>query len=295
MNEDAATDAASMPLRRLSERVNEDAATHATSMPRISVFTLFPDLIEAHASASLLGRARDGGVLEVRAHNLRRFGTGVHQSVDDAPFGGGAGMVLAPGPVFTAVETAIAEGIAARPVFLLGPGGRRLTQEVARELAELLVEAGGFSLVCGRYEGFDQRIHDHLADGELSIGDVVLGGGEVAAMAVAESVGRLLPGVMGNDQSAIIESFADGLLEHPQYTRPAEFRGWAVPDVLRSGDHARVARWRLAAALTLTASKRPDLFSQRGELTKVERRALAEFGSIGEVAGLVAGEGLSTE
>lgn len=249
-------------------------------MPRISVFTLFPDLIEAHASASLLGRARDGGVLEVRAHNLRRFGAGVHQAVDDAPFGGGAGMVLAPGPVFAAVETAIAEGTAARPVFLLAPGGRRLTQQVARELAAVLVETGGFSLVCGRYEGFDQRIHDHLADGELSIGDVVLGGGEVAAMAVAEAVGRLVPGVMGNDQSAVVESFADGLLEHPQYTRPAEFRGWAVPEVLRSGDHARVARWRLAAALSLTAQKRPDLLAELGELTTAQRRAVAEFGAV---------------
>ena len=246
-------------------------------MPRISVFTLFPELIEAHASSSLLGRARNGGVLEVRAHNLRRFGIGVHQAVDDAPFGGGAGMVLAPGPVFAAVETAIEEGAAARPVFLLGPGGRRLTQRVARELAALLVDTGGFSLVCGRYEGFDQRIHDHLADGELSIGDVVLGGGEVAAMAVAEAVGRLVPGVMGNEQSAVVESFADGLLEHPQYTRPAEFRGWAVPEVLRSGDHARVARWRLATAISITAAKRPDLFAEHGELTSVERRALKEF------------------
>jgi tRNA (guanine37-N1)-methyltransferase len=249
-----------------------------SSVPRISVFTLFPDLIEAHASTSLLGRARESGVLEVRAHDLRRFGLGVHQSVDDAPFGGGAGMVLAPGPVFEAVETAIAEGQAARPVFLLGPGGRRLTQSLAQELAALLVERGGFSLLCGRYEGFDQRIHDHLVDDELSIGDVVLGGGEVAAMAVAEAVGRLVPGVMGNVESAIVESFSDGLLEHPQYTRPAEFRGWAVPEVLRSGDHARVARWRHAQALVRTGLRRPDLLVARGDLTASEVKALAEFG-----------------
>jgi tRNA (guanine37-N1)-methyltransferase len=272
-----------------------DAPESRRPTPRISVFTLFPELIATHASTSLLGRARAAGVLDVHAHDLRRFGVGVHQSVDDAPFGGGAGMVLAPGPVFDAVETAIAEGVAARPVLLLGPGGRRLTQSVARELATVLVERGGFSLLCGRYEGFDQRIHDHLVDGELSIGDVVLGGGEVAAMAVAEAVGRLIPGVMGNDQSAIVESFADGLLEHPQYTRPAEFRGWSVPDVLRSGDHARVARWRHAQALARTAALRPDLFAERGSLTPIEIRSLAEFGIDLTGGTLRADEGASTE
>ena len=254
------------------------AADQASATPRISVFTLFPDLIEAHASTSLLGRARTSGVLEVRAHDLRRFGVGVHQAVDDAPFGGGAGMVLAPGPVFDAVETAIAEGAASRPVLLLGPGGRQLTQSVARELAQLLAAQGGFSLVCGRYEGFDQRIHDHLADGELSVGDVVLGGGEVAAMAVAEAVGRLVPGVMGNADSSVVESFSDGLLEHPQYTRPAQFRGWEVPEVLRSGDHAKVDRWRHVQAILRTARDRPDLYAARGGLTAVEQKWFREFG-----------------
>ena len=187
-------------------------------------------------------------------------------------------MVLAAGPVFEAVETAISEGAASRPVHLLGPGGRRLTQGVARELADLLVQTGGFSLVCGRYEGFDQRIHDHLADGELSLGDVVLGGGEVAAMAIAEAVGRLVPGVMGNATSAVVESFADGLLEHPQYTRPADFRGWAVPDVLRSGDHAKVDRWRHVQSIVRTARERPDLFAARGALTATEEKWFREFG-----------------
>ncbi len=250
----------------------------AAAPPRISVFTLFPDLVEAHASTSLLGRARAAGVLEVHAHDLRRFGVGVHNAVDDAPFGGGAGMVLAPGPVFVAVETAISEGTASRPVLLLGPGGRTLTQSVAHELAELLVRSGGFSLICGRYEGFDQRIHDHLADGELSLGDVVLGGGEVAAMAVAEAVGRLVPGVMGNADSSIVESFSDGLLEHPQYTRPAEFRGWEVPEVLRSGDHAKVERWRHVQAIVRTARDRPGLFAARGGLTAGEEKWFREFG-----------------
>lgn len=253
-------------------------ADRTSSTPRISVFTLFPDLIEAHATTSVLGRARAAGVLEVRAHDLRRFGVGVHQAVDDAPFGGGAGMVFAPGPVFDAVETAISEGSASRPVLLLGPGGRTLTQSVARELAELLVASGGFSLVCGRYEGFDQRIHDHLADDELSVGDVVLGGGEVAAMAVAEAVGRLVPGVMGNVDSGVVESFSDGLLEHPHYTRPAEFRGWGVPEVLRSGDHAKVDRWRHVQALVRTARDRPDLYAARGALTVVEAKWFREFG-----------------
>ena len=250
----------------------------AVPAPRISVFTLFPDLIEAHAVTSLLGRARDNGVLEICAHDLRRFGVGVHQAVDDSPFGGGAGMVLAPGPMFAAVETALDERVAHRPVFLLGPGGRQFTQAVARELAQLLTDTGGFSLVCGRYEGFDQRIYDHLADGELSIGDVVLGGGEVAAMAIAEAVGRLVPGVMGNAESAVVESFSDGLLEHLQYTRPAEFRGWEVPDVLRSGDHARVARWRHAQAIVRTARLRPDLLDARQPLSKAELKAIDEFG-----------------
>ena len=187
-------------------------------------------------------------------------------------------MVLAPGPVFDAVETAIAEGTASRPVLLLGPGGRQLTQSVARELAELLVERGGFSLLCGRYEGFDQRIHEHLADGELSVGDVILGGGEVAAMAVAEAVGRLVPGVMGNAESIVVESFSSGLLEHPQYTRPAEFRGWQVPEVLRSGDHAKVDRWRHVQALVRTGRERPDLYAARGALTAIEAKWFREFG-----------------
>ncbi len=195
--------------------------------------------------------------------------TDVHRSVDDAPFGGGAGMVLMAEPLFAAVEAVDPP----RPLLYLGPAGRRLDQAGARELA-----AGeGFSLLCGRYEGVDERVREHLVDGELSIGDYVLGGGEVAAMVVLEAVGRLVPGVMGNDASGEDESFSDGLLEYPHYTRPAEFRGWAVPEVLRSGDHARVARWRRAQALDRTRRERPDLLEARGELTDDEHRLLAEF------------------
>src|SRR5580692_5381992 len=197
---------------------------------RVDVFTIFPELIEEFSAVALLGRARGGGLLDLRIHDLRDSTTDARRSVDDAPFGGGAGMVLTPGPVFAAVETADPP----RPLYLLGPRGRRFDQPLAEELAGLAdAPAGGFSLLCGRYEGVDERVVDHLVDGELSIGDYVLAGGEVAALVVIEAVSRLLPGTMGNEASATDESFTAGLLEYPHYTRPAEFRGWEVPDVLR--------------------------------------------------------------
>lgn len=235
---------------------------------RIDVFTLFPDLVDRFCTESLLGRARLGGLLELRCHDLRAHTHDVHRTVDDAPFGGGAGMVMKPDPIFAAVEAERPP----RPLLLLGPGGRRFDQAMARELAGL----EGFALLCGRYEGVDHRVREHLVDGELSVGDVVLGGGEVAACLVIEAVTRLLPGVMGNDASAGEESFGDsGLLEHPQYTRPAEFRGWAVPEVLRSGDHGRIARWRRAQALHRTLRDRPDLVDP-DSLTDRDRAMLAE-------------------
>ena len=237
---------------------------------RIDVFTIFPELVADFARSSLLGRAGERGLLEVRTHNLRDGATDVHRSVDDAPFGGGAGMVLSPEPIFTVVEAADA----VRPLYLLGPGGRRLDQPLVRELAT----RPGFSLLCGRYEGVDERVRDHLVDDELSVGDYVLAGGEVAAMVVLEAVGRLVPGVMGNATSADEESFGDGLLEYPQYTRPARFRDWQVPAVLRSGDHARVAAWRRAAALARTQRRRPDLVAARGGLSAEERALLETFG-----------------
>ena len=234
------------------------------------MFTIFPGMIESFAGQALLGKAQERGLLEVRAHDLRAQTTDPHRTVDDAPFGGGAGMVLMPEPVFAAVE-AVAPP---RPLFLLGPGGRRLDQSHARELATL----DGFSLLCGRYEDVDHRIREHLVDGEISIGDYVLAGGEVAAMVILEAVGRLVPGVMGNQESSTEESFSDGLLEYPHYTRPASFRGWDVPDVLRSGDHARVDRWRRAQAIARTARDRPDLIEARGGLTETDRVVLREFG-----------------
>ncbi len=237
---------------------------------RIDVFTIFPDMVAAFADQALLGRARAAGLLDVRAHDLRATTTDPHRTVDAAPFGGGAGMVLMPEPVFAAVE-AVAPP---RPLLLLGPGGRTFDQGMARALAG----GDGFSLLCGRYEGVDERVRAHLVDGELSIGDYVLAGGEVAAMVVLEAVGRLVPGVMGNEGSAEEESFTDGLLEYPHYTRPASFRGWEAPAVLRSGDHAKVARWRRAMALARTASQRPDLLVGRGGLAEDERRLLDDHG-----------------
>jgi len=226
---------------------------------RIDVFTIFPAMVDDFASQSLMGKARERGLLHLRVHDLRSGANDPHRSVDDSPYGGGAGMVLMPEPLFRAVESADPP----RPLFLLGPGGRRLDQATAHELAAL----DGFSLLCGRYEGVDQRVRDHLVDDELSIGDYVLGGGEVAAMVVLEVVARLLPGVMGNDASASDESFTDGLLEYPQYTRPGEFRGWTVPDVLVSGDHGKVARWRRAQSIARTIEARPDLIAARGGLS----------------------------
>lgn len=237
---------------------------------RVDVLTIFPDAVSDFAAVSLLGRARREGLLDLRTHDLRDAATDVHRSVDDSPFGGGAGMVMTPGPVFDTVEREAPP----RPLLLLGPGGRRFDQGVAAELAE----GPGFSLLCGRYEGIDHRVHDHLVDGELSVGDYVLAGGEVAALVVLEAVVRLVPGVMGNRESAGEESFTAGLLEYPQYTRPASFRGLEVPEVLRSGDHARIARWRRAAALARTLGARPDLIERRGGLDEEERELLAEMG-----------------
>lgn len=242
---------------------------------RIDLFTIFPDLVAPWTRASLIGKAGRDGRLDIRVHDLRSGTTDPHRSVDDAPFGGGAGMVLMPEPLFNVVEAADPP----RPLLLLGPGGRRFDQGWAAELAG----SGGFSLLCGRYEGVDQRVCEHLVDGELSLGDFVLAGGEVAALAVLEAVGRLVPGVMGNVASAGDESFSTGLLEYPQYTRPAVFRGWEVPEVLRSGDHGRVERWRRAQALVRTLRRRPDLLAARGGLSDADRGLLAEFG-LGELS-----------
>ncbi len=237
---------------------------------RIDVFTIFPALVDSFCGESLLGKGRANGLLDLQLHDLREHTTDVHRTVDDAPFGGGAGMVMKPEPIFVSVEAAAPP----RPLFLLGPGGRRFDQAMARGLAA----GAGFSLLCGRYEGVDHRVREHLVDDELSVGDVVLSGGEVAACLVIEAVVRLLPGAMGNEASPISESFDDsGLLEEPQYTRPADFRGWVVPETLRGGDHARIERWRRAQALHRTLRYRPDLVEAAGGLSELDRRLLEEF------------------
>ena len=231
---------------------------------RIDLFTIFPEYLEGPLTASLLGKARARDLVDVRSHDLRNWTDDRHRTTDDTPFGGGAGMVMTPEPIFAAVEAVEPP----RPLYLLSAAGRRFDQRVAEELAG----GAGFSLICGRYEGVDQRVADHLCDGELSVGEYVLAGGEAAALVVVEAVARLVPGVMGNAASGEQESFADGLLEHPQYTRPAEFRGWAVPEVLRSGDHARIARWRRREALRRTLERRPDLIDR--PLSDDEQRLL---------------------
>ncbi len=237
---------------------------------RIDVFTILPGMVEGYLGESLIGRARRGGVLDIRVHDLRRFSDDPHRSVDDTPYGGGAGMVLRPEPILAVVERELPP----RPLLVLTPGGRRFDQAWARELAT----TDGFSLICGRYEGIDQRVVDHVADGELSIGDFVLAGGEAAALVVIEAVTRLVPGVVGNQTSTAEESFDEGLLEYPQYTRPAELRGWAVPEALRSGDHGRIARWRRAQALARTLARRPDLIEARGGLSDEDLRVLEDHG-----------------
>lgn len=240
-----------------------------TSTLRVDVFTVFGELVDGALSASIIGRARSSGLIDLRLHDPRDHTSDVHRAVDDSPFGGGAGMVMRPEPLAASIRAADPP----RPVFALSASGRRFDQALARELAA----GSGFSLVCGRYEGIDQRVLDAYVDGELSIGDYVLAGGEVAAAVVIEAVGRLVPGVVGNDESLGEESFTDGLLEYPQYTRPAVFEGMTVPEVLRSGDHGAVARWRHAMALIRTRDRRPDLIEARGGLTAEEEALIAQL------------------
>ena len=219
---------------------------------RIDVVTLFPELFGPHLETSLLGKAIEQGTVSVHVHDLREHGLGKHRSVDDTPYGGGAGMVMRPEPIFDAVEALRGQD---SHVVLMSPRGTVFRHEVAARLAavEHLI------LICGRYEGVDERVVEHLCDEEVSIGDYVLAGGELAAMVVIEATTRFVPGVLGNAGSLESESHAAGSLEYPQYTRPADFRGWKVPDVLVSGHHAEVDRWRRERALELTRGRRPDL------------------------------------
>ncbi|HUM16028.1 MAG TPA: tRNA (guanosine(37)-N1)-methyltransferase TrmD [Candidatus Nitrosotalea sp.] len=240
---------------------------------KIDIVTLFPAMLEAPLAGSIVGRARARGLVDIQVHDLREHAAGRHRVTDEPPFGGGGGMILKPEPLAAAVDALRAAGAARRPagtdarVILLGPGGRRFRQEVARELAR----RPHLILLCGRYEGVDERVSDTVVHEELSIGDYVLTGGEPAALVVTDAVTRLLPGVLGDEEAPAHDSFARGLLEHPQYTRPEVFRGVSVPEVLRSGDHRRIARWRQLMSLWRTWERRPDLL-ETADLTPQEQK-----------------------
>ena len=223
---------------------------------RIDILTLFPDMFAGPLDESIIRRARTAGILDLRIHNLRDWTHDRHRTVDDTPYGGGPGMVLKPEPIFEAVEALRMDGGGPAKVILTSPSGRVFRQALAMELAE----TPRLILVCGSYEGFDERVREHLADDELSIGDYVLTNGALPAMVVVDAITRLLPGALGDATSAIEESFSEGLLEYPQYTRPADFRGWSVPEMLLSGNHAAIFRWRHQQALRRTAERRPDLW-----------------------------------
>jgi tRNA (guanine37-N1)-methyltransferase len=237
---------------------------------RIDVLTLFPEAFSGVLSASILGRALESGIASVHLHNIRDWATDKHAVVDDYAYGGGPGMVMKPEPVATAIEAVRAIDDAAR-VVLLTPQGRLLTQAVVNEIAQ----ESRLILVCGHYEGFDERIREHFADDEISIGDYVLSGGEIPAMVVIDAVVRSQPGTLGSADSLLEESHSDGLLEYPQYTRPAVFREWAVPDILLSGHHGEIARWRRRQRVIRTALRRPDLLA-KACLTEEELRLAAE-------------------
>jgi tRNA (guanine37-N1)-methyltransferase len=236
------------------------------------ILTLLPEACEPYLQASILGRAQKAGLIQVRLTNVRDFAHDKHRTVDDAPYGGGNGMVMMPGPLVEAIESLPPEPLG--PVILLAPQGRAFNQEIAKELAG----EKRLTLVCGRYEGIDERVRLLKIDQELSLGDYVISGGEIAALAVVDAVSRLIPGVLGGEQSAEADSFMDGLLEHPHYTRPPEFRGLGVPEVLLSGNHAAIARWRRKESLRRTLKRRPELL-KNAELNQEDEALLAEIAS----------------
>ena len=238
---------------------------------QFDIFTLFPEIFEPYLQSSILQRARQRGLLEVNLHNIRDWTHDRHHVTDDEPYGGGGGMVMKPEPIFAAVEGVLGSPPAC-PVILLTPQGRLFNHAVAQELAQL----PRLALLSGRYEGVDERVRQHLVSDEISIGDFVLTGGELPALVVVDAVARFLPGVLGDPQGAWDDSFTSELLEYPHYTRPPEFRGWEVPEVLLSGDHARIARWRREQALLRTKQRRPDLL-ETAELSKADRKFLAQL------------------
>jgi tRNA (guanine37-N1)-methyltransferase len=224
---------------------------------KFDIFTLFPEVFQPYLDASIIKRARAGGLVEVNLHNIRDWAADRHHTTDDMPYGGGGGMVMKPDPVFSAVESVLGAPPQI-PVILMTPQGRLFTQELAKELSTL----PHIALLCGHYEGIDERIREHLVTDEISIGDYVLTGGELPALIVMDAVSRYLPGVLGDPTGAEDDTHASGLLEYPHYTRPPVFRDWPVPDILLSGNHAAIDRWRLEQSLQRTASKRPDMLDK---------------------------------
>jgi tRNA (guanine37-N1)-methyltransferase len=235
------------------------------------VFTLFPEVFQPYLQSSILQRAAEGGLLEVDLHNIRDWATDRHHTTDDAPYGGGGGMVMKPEPVFRAVEDVLGAPPTC-PLILLTPQGRTFNQKIAQELSG----QPHLALLCGHYEGIDERIRLHLVTDQISIGDYVLTGGELPALCLIDAVTRLLPGALGDPDGAQDDSHASGLLEYPHYTRPVDFRSWRVPDVLLSGNHAEIARWRRQQALARTFQRRPDLL-ERAELSQADRLYLEEL------------------
>lgn len=236
---------------------------------RFDVFTLLPQVLQPYLESSILQRANQNGLLEVHLHDIRSWATDKHHVTDEPPFGGGGGMVMKPGPIFESVEAVLGTPLPC-PLILLTPQGRTYTQKIAKELA-------GYSrlaLLCGRYEGIDERVRQHLVTDEISIGDYVLTGGEIPALILIDSITRLIPGALGDPDGAQDDSFATGLLEYPHYTRPADFRGWRVPDILLSGNHAEIARWRHEQSLLRTFTRRPDLLKKL-ELSEADKKFLA--------------------
>ncbi len=233
------------------------------------VFTLFPDMFQGPFTESILKRAQERGLLSIALHDIRAVATDKHHIVDDYPYGGGAGMVMKPEPIFAAIEAVYESG----PIILLTPQGRLFNQQIARALAQ----EQRVTLLCGHYEGIDERVRQHLVTDEISIGDYVLTGGELAAMVVVDAVSRLIPGVLGADASLQEESHSGNLLEYPHYTRPPEFRGWRVPDILLSGHHAQIARWRRKESLRRTRERRPDLFARVDLSSKLDMKLLKEL------------------
>lgn len=245
---------------------------HADTCPmRIDILTLFPEMFPEYLSSSILKRAQDAGYLQVHLHHIREFAKGKHRITDEPPYGGGGGMILKPEPIFAAVESLLDHPLERQdPIILLTPQGRAFTQEVAQEL----LQHERLILICGRYEGVDERVRSHLVTDEISIGDYVLTGGELAAMVVVDAVTRLIPGVLGAESAADSDSYATGLLEGPHYTRPESFRGWSVPEVLRSGHAANIERWRREQALLRTRQRRPDMLL-KADLSAADREFLA--------------------